>query len=86
MIGRGLLVNNLYILAPIVAIPRTAYSGSLVDGNIWHQRLGHPSLTKLQHIPDISMSKSSLDHCHVCPLAKQNNFPYISHKHLSVSV
>ena len=85
MIGKGLLVKNLYILAPVDTTSRTGFCGSLVDGNIWHQRLGHPSLVKMQHIPGISLPKSSLDHCRVCHMAKQKNLPFTSHNNLSDS-
>lgn len=75
--GRGLLVHGLYILEPHV----NAFYGSLVDGHLWHQRLGHPSYTKLQHIPGIP--KVSSPHCTVCPLAKQRSLPFISNNTLS---
>lgn len=47
--------------------------------------LRHPSLTKLQHIPSISVSKSNLDHCLVCPVAKQKNLFFVTHDNLSSS-
>ncbi|CAA7054271.1 unnamed protein product [Microthlaspi erraticum] len=50
MIGRGTLIQNLYILQPSTS---SNFCGSLlVDGALWHQRLGHPSFAKLQHISD----------------------------------
>lgn len=44
----------------------------LIDVSLWHQRLGHASVTTLHHIP--FLSRKNL-HCitdsSVCPLAKQ---------------
>ncbi|XP_013614954.1 PREDICTED: uncharacterized protein LOC106321187, partial [Brassica oleracea var. oleracea] len=52
MIGKGDVVNNLYILnkhAVCESSPSDVFCGSLsVDGSTWHQRLGHPSATKLK--------------------------------------
>ncbi|CAL9231543.1 unnamed protein product, partial [Arabidopsis halleri] len=56
MIGRGVLLHNLYILqldasspAPLMPATSLHFSGSLaVDGHLWHQRLGHPSSDKLK--------------------------------------
>lgn len=61
MIGRGTLTCNLYILDTVVDLATINLCGTLQgDGHLWHQRLGHPSLNKLQHIPGISsVSKSS---------------------------
>ncbi|KAG7547513.1 Retrotransposon gag domain [Arabidopsis suecica] len=58
MIGRGVLLHNLYILqleqSSPASSPASHFSGSLkVDGHLWHQRLGYPSSDKLKHIPDI---------------------------------
>ena len=88
MIGRGTLTCNLYILDTTVDLATINLCGTLQgDEHLWHQRLGHPSLNKLQHIPCISsVSKSSptsIVQCPVCPLAKQKRLPYVSHNHLS---
>lgn len=87
MIGRGTLTCNLYVL-DTVDLPSVNLCGTLqVDGHLWHQRLGHPSLNKLQFIPGIlSVSKSSstsIVQCPVCPLAKQKRLPFVSHNHLA---
>lgn len=87
-IGRGNLFSNLYILD--ASFTTLNICGSLsVDGHLWHQRLGHPSALKLQCIPgSLPLSKSSesdIDHCRVCPLAKQKILPFTSHNHLSSS-
>ncbi|CAA7023553.1 unnamed protein product [Microthlaspi erraticum] len=74
MIGRGTLINNLYILQ-VPADPSSNFCGSLHDDALlWHQRLGHPSQAKLQHLSGIlHLSKAAAsDHCCICPLAKGN--------------
>ncbi|XP_033146632.1 uncharacterized protein LOC103863505 isoform X2 [Brassica rapa] len=81
MIGRGSVIHNLYILDQQMLSPSLNFCGSLkVDGSLWHQRLGHPSSAKLQHLSaDIALDKSSLlEHasCPVCPLAKQRRLPF----------
>lgn len=90
MIGRVDLLHNLYILdkrpfSSSVASSSThaSFCGSLTtDGNLWHHRLGHPPLAKLQVLSGtLSLSKSSLfssDHCSICHLAKQKcqSFPF----------
>ncbi|CAA7044889.1 unnamed protein product [Microthlaspi erraticum] len=59
MIGRGTLIQNLYILQPSTS---SNFCGSLlVDGALWHQRLGHPSFAKLQHFPDSPSSFPIVD-------------------------
>ncbi|KAG7578814.1 GAG-pre-integrase domain [Arabidopsis thaliana x Arabidopsis arenosa] len=55
MIGKGILIHSLYILesASISSQSQSSslFCGSLqVDGHLWHQRLGHPSSNKLQHM------------------------------------
>ena len=81
MIGRGSVIHNLYILDQHMLSSSLNFCGSLkVDGSLWHQRLGHPSSAKLQHLSaDIALDKSSLlEHasCPVCPLAKQRRLPF----------
>ena len=59
-----------------------------MDGQLWHQRLGHPSPAKLLHIfGTLPMSKSSLqhNHCNICPLTKLKRLLFISNSHLSIS-
>ncbi|CAA7054923.1 unnamed protein product [Microthlaspi erraticum] len=85
-IGKGVLIHNLYILESANLLSSRHLCGSLVDSHLWHQRLGHPSSAKLQHIPGIlPMSKSSHSHCDVCPLAKQKGLPFVSNNRLSAS-
>ncbi|KAG7578706.1 Reverse transcriptase RNA-dependent DNA polymerase [Arabidopsis thaliana x Arabidopsis arenosa] len=65
MIGRGVLLHNLYILqleqSSPASSPASHFSGSLkVDGHLWHQRLGHPSSDKLKHIPEPKTFKQAI--------------------------
>ncbi|KAJ8428160.1 LOW QUALITY PROTEIN: hypothetical protein Cgig2_028035 [Carnegiea gigantea] len=52
------------------------------DVSIWHQRLGHAPMSKLQHIACIPKMNGKLDCCLTCPLAKFIKLPYsLSKKH-----
>ncbi|KAH0678952.1 hypothetical protein KY284_020037 [Solanum tuberosum] len=59
------------------------------NNNLWHMRLGHPSSTVMQKIPEFHKCTSIPpdNGCHICPLAKQvrlqfpinmskSNFPF----------
>ncbi|CAA7049128.1 unnamed protein product [Microthlaspi erraticum] len=89
MIGKGYLLHNLYILEAGVVSPSVNLCGSLsVDESLWHQRLGHPSSVKLQHLSGIlPLAKSSIvaSPCSVCPLAKQKCLPFVSNNRLAAS-
>ncbi|XP_033142562.1 uncharacterized protein LOC117132479 [Brassica rapa] len=63
MIGRGKLLQNLYVLETDSIAP-LSFCGSLqVDGNLWHQRLGHPSASKLKQLSGtVSVSPFDLIH------------------------
>ncbi|KAG7544005.1 Zinc finger CCHC-type [Arabidopsis thaliana x Arabidopsis arenosa] len=94
MIGRGVLLHNLYILqldasssTQHLSPASSHFSGSLaVDGHLWHQRLGHPSSDKLKVLSGtLSMSKNSVlqSHCSICPLAKQKRLSFESNNNQS---
>lgn len=90
MIGRGILLHNLYIFQPDSSPLISYFSGSLpVDGILWHQRLGYLSSDKLQIFFDtLSVSKSMLSislPCSICPLAKQKKLPFESNNHRYVA-
>ncbi|XP_075103413.1 uncharacterized protein LOC142177999 [Nicotiana tabacum] len=67
--------NGLYILQrgwkPTVcaAITRNDENGA----ELWHLRLGHPSVVAMQHIPSLKNKANGIvhEHCSVCPMAKQ---------------
>ncbi|XP_013617307.1 PREDICTED: uncharacterized protein LOC106323784 [Brassica oleracea var. oleracea] len=52
MIGRWSIFNNLYVLDTYVSASPPICAYVLDDGHLWHQRLGHPLLAKLLHVPD----------------------------------
>ncbi|CAN6842208.1 unnamed protein product, partial [Brassica oleracea] len=91
MIGRGILLQNLYVLelnnTTASSLP---FCGSLrADETLWHQRLGHPSTSKLKQMSGIlNILVSTVDkseHCSVCPLAKQKRLSFESSVTVSVS-
>ena len=43
---------------------------------LWHRRLGHASAGTLKHVPLSKFSFPDLNHCEVCPLAKQSHLPF----------
>ena len=54
-----------------------AFVNSVVSLDVWHQRLGHPSLNKLKILSDVlSPSDTHLSTCQICPLAKQKKLPF----------
>lgn len=86
-IGKCSVFHNMYVFTQddMCSSSSVSFCGSLVaDGDLWHHRLGHPSLAKLQSMSSsISLPKiDSSSHCPVCPLAKQRCLPYISNNNL----
>ena len=90
MIGMGREVANLYFLdieslsSQGTSSPMFVASVSSID--IWHKRLGHPSMSKLQtmqHVLDFPKPNKIDTHCKVCYLSKQKHLPFISHNNLS---
>ncbi|KAG7554761.1 Retrotransposon gag domain [Arabidopsis suecica] len=90
-IGRGTLMHNLYILQLDVPTPSSSlqtmhFSGSLmVDGDLWHKRLGHPSTAKLLQLSGykgykvlhldshmISVSRNVIFHEDIFPFKTEN--------------
>jgi hypothetical protein len=92
---RGLCSNGLY---PIHAFspasstqpsPAQAFLGQLVQSNLWHHRLGHPTnsvvslmLNKAHiHVPKTSSPMM----CHPCLAGKVSKLPFPKHHHTFVS-
>lgn len=80
MTGKVDLKDGLYILNDFMtsnAMQTQIYATSSPKTSIdlWHSKLGHPSLTHLHHLKDVLYFDSySLKHdkrCYVCPLAKE---------------
>ena len=56
------------------------------DFKVWHNRLGHPSESKLRHISIVSKARKGMEVCLTCPMAKFAKLPYdvsSSHAHES---
>uniref|UniRef100_A0A1J3EFZ9 Retrovirus-related Pol polyprotein from transposon TNT 1-94 n=1 Tax=Noccaea caerulescens TaxID=107243 RepID=A0A1J3EFZ9_NOCCA len=88
MIGQGEQVSNLYVLdaecidESVLSLIQSTFSSNVVlDSTLWHNRLGHPSITKLDCIQDVlGFKQRNKDHfhCAICPLAKREaSFIYI---------
>ncbi|CAH9124860.1 unnamed protein product, partial [Cuscuta epithymum] len=74
IIGKGLFRNGLYYLE----LPQgegIAMAATL-DFGLWHQRLGHASSGKLQHITFLKGLRQSNSFCDPCLRAKQTRLPF----------
>ena len=52
---------------------------SVLDYSLWHHRLGHAPMSKLQHIPFLKSKCTNYSDdkgCLTCPLAKHTKTPY----------
>ena len=91
-IGQGEEIQNLYVLdraslGRSTLITSPFYTNIVVDASLWHHRLGHPSIQKLDSIANVlglSQRNKTLSHCAICPLAKQKHLPFISHKNMCI--
>lgn len=86
MIGKGEQISNLYVLdawdlvgSTILQQQYDSCSNVVVDVSLWHNRLGHPYMSKTDSIIDIlgfkQINKEPF-HFDICPLAKQKRLPY----------
>ncbi|KAG7585478.1 Integrase catalytic core [Arabidopsis thaliana x Arabidopsis arenosa] len=94
MIGSGEQIGNLYVLDK-ASITTQDCNGvpcsvnAVVDTTLWHNRLGHPSVSKIESITDVLGLKQNNNkgfHCSICPLAKQKHLPYISQNNICENV
>lgn len=84
MRGIGKARGGLYILDPSqqtsVASPTSIAATAFVDSSyLWHTRLGHASVSRLNKVFNLSCKVSYVDSihkCSVCPLAKQTRLPF----------
>ena len=91
MIGKGSQVANLYFLdIESLSCPGTSLSvvaASVSSPELWHTRLGHPAMSKIQSMHSIlSLEKVKINadhHCKDCHLSKQKHLPFISHNKIS---
>ncbi|KAG7546386.1 Integrase catalytic core [Arabidopsis suecica] len=79
-IGKGRRLGNLYVLDTVP--PPSVLVNAVVDINVWHKRLGHPSYSRLDAISEAlgttrHKNKGS-SYCHVCHLAKQKKLSFPS--------
>ena len=90
-IGMGRRFGNLYVLDSsncFLVSNSLCNSASLSIVDLWHYRLGHPSLDKLhllQNDLNINTFSDSHFHCSICPLAKQHRLPFHSANNISPS-
>ena len=81
-IGLGRQHDGLYYFSPNITpspnllTPQVNQTSSQPD--LWHKRLGHPSIHPMKHladlVPEISFSSNKV--CDICPLAKQTRLPF----------
>ena len=81
-IGKGRRVANLYVLdVEDSEVPEVSVN-AVVDVSMWHQRLGHPSYSRLdvlsKSLGTTKHKNKGLAYCHVCHLAKQRKLSYLS--------
>jgi hypothetical protein len=90
MIGLGKQHNGLYYLVALATKQHTSKQTPTINQptcnlitsstNLWHNRLGHTSPSRLRFIAQnfLNFSIQSNNTCHVCPLAKQSRLPFHS--------
>ena len=88
---RGLCSNGLYPIhasspsSPTKSSPAQAFLGQLVQSNLWHHRLGHPTnsvvslMLNKAHIPVSKTSSPTM--CHPCLAGKVSKLPFPHHNH-----
>lgn len=84
-IGKDDQISNLYVLdrediadSGTLQQQFAVCSNVVVDTHLWHNRLGHSSISKTDAIIDVlglKQNKGSF-HCEICPLAKQKILPF----------
>ncbi|XP_076910198.1 uncharacterized protein LOC143567756 [Bidens hawaiensis] len=87
----GDLLNGLYIFKAFhndfscnnSNLFTTSICNSVVNSNVWHHRLGHLPSYKMKQLNVLShTSLDSIDHCHICPKARQHRLSF-PHSHRS---
>ena len=88
MIGLGKQRDGLYYLValatkksvtkPSTATNRPTCNLTISSTDLWHNRLGHASFSRLHYIAKhyLKFSVESNNACHICPLAKQSRLPF----------
>lgn len=79
MIGAGRLHGGLFVMMPFSDTSTCSQVTSSSDHTLWHQRLGHPGLSRFKLfskcISDMNPFVETRT-CEVCPIAKQTHFPF----------
>lgn len=80
MIGKGNKIEGLFVLQNL--LPDTAASVNQIGFQIWHRRLGHPSMPVIKSLESVLpmnfTGSSTTVPCHICHLAKQKRIPFVS--------
>ena len=90
MIDLGKAHNGLYLLQESGCKPSTsalaAVATSVSSSDLWHNRLGHPSASKLQllkqYVNDVRINKTA-PCCDICHFSKQKKLPFSVSTHVS---
>lgn len=76
MIGRADRISNLYVLdavdiagSEILEQSFASCSNVMVDANLWHNRLGHPSVSKTNYVIDVLGYKKGINNLFTAPYA-----------------
>jgi hypothetical protein len=85
------LSQTLSLFQFLLQIKQSQIRSSNLD--MWHYRLGHPSYSNFHFLQDCipndlsnNMSHSCIDHCNVCPIAKQKHLPFPKHNKIHSTV
>lgn len=83
MIGRGSIVQDLYVLDTKGSNSVSKAFVGFVSARVWHNRLGHLSFKRLDVLKDhLLYDTGKLNKhlpCYICPLAKQRRLSFESH-------
>lgn len=82
MKGIGKKEEELYILRPkenagVKEQMKSLVEREITDSELWHKRMGHVPMAVLRRIFILKNKCSlTLDHCGICPLARQVRLPF----------
>lgn len=92
MIGQGEEISNLYILdeasvGELFTRPSSFYANVILVSGLWHNRLGHPAIQKIDSISNVlgipQRNKTSFL-CAIFPFAKQKHLSFPSTNNMSI--
>ena len=85
MIGMAERIQGLYVIRSTSFNSICSTITNKVSAATWHNRLGHPSIQRLDVLKSsllCDVSKLNTSPCYICPLAKQRRLPFVSHNRL----